>query len=133
MLRFLYIMLGFASGTLTGDAAMHLIPHGFENLEELKKGGEGHRLLSVDSPFRFLEEEEHEAEALSEHEKHELYRNIGLTICIGMFFNVFLEHMLVACGLGHSHGIDVFPDNEGNVQSNLVGGKPQAKANQVAP
>ena len=71
MLRFLYIMLGFASGVLTGDAAMHLIPHGFEKLEELKKKGDSHRILAE--------------KELTEHEKHELYRNIGLVISLGMF------------------------------------------------
>ena len=35
----MYILLAFAAGVLSGDACIHLIPHGFERLEELKRTG----------------------------------------------------------------------------------------------
>ena len=43
----MYILLAFAAGVLSGDAVMHLIPHGFEKLEELERTGETHRLLGM--------------------------------------------------------------------------------------
>ena len=32
MLKFLSVLLMFASGCLSGDALLHLIPHAFENI-----------------------------------------------------------------------------------------------------
>lgn len=57
MLKFLNVLLMFASGCLYGDAILHLIPHAFENIallqdnpasegaEEPGHEGHGHRFL----------------------------------------------------------------------------------------
>lgn len=95
MLKFLNVLLMFASGCLSGDAILHLIPHAFENVALLTGGEEEDH-----DDHRFLEEDKHE-----EHD-HSGGLKIGLAITAGYVSYMIFENVAKSFGLNHSHGAE---------------------------